>query len=594
MNRHSSLPRLLATIYVAGIVLLSVIAPAASAQYTRATVSLNLVAVVGDDQGEIVPATVTVTPGGFNVELKANGNTGRVLNASTWMAVAVGSLYAGVDWNTISVTITLETNGDVEGPSGSVAIALATYLALTRGNYSLSDYAITGAIGPGGSSTRVGGVDIKCKTAMTEGLTLVYPLANITPKLAEQCNGVPVATILDAAWAVSGLPPGTLDFKIPVPGEFNETMRQVAYNLSEQAIRVSRETLGYVPDIVQAYVNESMSLVDSYPYAAASRGYAALLAAYTEYYQSRQDLDVQGEAARIRGVLAGLQDKLDGMDWNGSIFYIEFLATAYTRLAEAEATLEELAAIASPNPVTAARMLAQAEARAETVKSWIATAERLRDVGPLVSQAELEAMISRFGQFTRMAAEYSNSMLDYMIQVYNVPEEDIKPIIDSLNWLLSEAERYAAEGNSVAALGFYRQALSRSLMLFSTALEGQPMDVIEGYYKGLTQAYSLLHSRLAATGLVSGLALAYVSYAQALKDTSPPVAVAMMQEAIASVIPWYTLLLKSAQPLEQGQATGGAGVQLDDVTVSVITVAASYVLGVTLTMLALRRGMKAP
>ncbi|MEB3787788.1 MAG: hypothetical protein GSR78_03430, partial [Desulfurococcales archaeon] len=462
-------------------------------------------------------------------------------------------------------------------------------LALTRGSYNLTGYAITGAVGPGGASTRVGGVDVKCKAAMDAGLTLVYPLANATPRLVEECNGVPVATILDAAWAVSGLPPALVEFRVPVPLEFNETMRQVAYNLSQQALNLSREKLGYVPDTVQAYINESRSLLDSYPYAAASRAYAALLTAYIEYYTSLEDLDVQAEMARIRGILGGLQEKLDSMPWNGSIFYIEFLSTAYTRLAEAESVLEELAAIGTPERDTAARMLAQAEARAWTVKSWIATAENLRGVGPTVSMSDLDIIVYRFGQFTRLAAGYSNSMLDYMIRVYNVPEDRIRPIIDSLNWLLSEAERYTAEGNDIAALGFYRQALSRSLALFSTALEGQPADIVEGYYNGLSRAYSLLHSRLAAAGIVSGLALAYVSYAQALRDKSPTVAVAMMQEAIASVIPWYTLLLNSAQP-PQAQEAGEGGVQLDDIAISIITVAASYLLGVTLTALALRRG----
>jgi len=552
----------------------------------------------GEPRGSLLPTSINITsPGQGVIRVESGGSVDEVTAYSMALAVKLAALMAGVDWRTLNVTIYIDSPGGVGGPSGSAMTALIAYLLLSgspRGD-GYSWFTATGAISPEGLVASVGGVEYKCEAAGEAGLSFYYPLVNATEDLLESCNGQTYTGLLNLTSQVSGVPePRPAATGFPLPPSFNETMRQAAYNMANKTLRLLEEaaSLGADPTLLEYTrlgVNKSLQYAEEHPYAAASLAFTALLNATRIYYEilgyqpDGYDL-LDQEAARIEEELAAIEDELNTMPRNGSIYYVEFLATAYTRLAAAKTSL-----LAYHNYTqqfyyaSAVSELAHAAARIDSIREWIRSANASLLDRPKLSEDDVARLAWITADYVETAANYSKSLAQYMVETYG-RDPNILIYIDIIDALVGEARAYMAEENYVAAIGFYREALSRSLnMLFQASIGAYqgPIPIINDYLNELQVTYSYLSSRLLASGSAPGLAPAYYDYAMVLLMEGRNIsAVLLLEEAATSAVLWS--LLGVAKASANVTATVEAPVEEPQPLLNIILV----ILAVTLTSFA--------
>ena len=566
-------------------------------------------AVEGGGGGSLINVTITIkVPGSGSIRVlseRGERGVGETTKSSMVMAVKTGSLYAGYYWGGLDATIVIGTREDVEGPSGGFAVALLTYLLLTHNtNMSLKGYVVTGAISPDGLSSRVGGVSVKCSVAQRAGYTLLIPLAN-KPDVGPACRAaIPTAGLLSALSTLKGLPALALNVSYPLPEEYNRGMRGVAQDMirasEEIARRLSGAQLPWSIEGVSGNISRARELLENHPYAAASFAFVAYLTAIqSDYYVnlSRRGLEwASGELSRLRVELESLKREMDSMPRSGSIFYVEFLATAYTRLADANTTLmyAESATRGGGSQADIAYYLGFARARLESVKAWISIAKLLEGKSPVIGEDVVRSIALAFGDYVRTSVDYASNLVKYIIEVYSIPQEEKDQLVvylRAVEGLVARGDRELAEGNYLAALGFYREAFSKSLARLFTPPSVMTGDIAEGYMWELSSLQAILASTIISRGLVSGLAPAYADYAMVryrLGDYNA--AVDLMEEAVASTILWYVATLRTPQPggmltqiipvQQQAQTRGGS--LMDFYVAASLVVLLSFLLGVTL------------
>jgi len=572
---------------------------AAQAQYTLyAEYYLPAVTQDGEPRGSLLPVSINISmPGQGAIRVESGGVVDEVTLYSMALAVKLAALMAGVDWRTLNVSIYIDSPGGVGGPSGSAMTALIAYLLLSgapRGD-GYSWFTATGAISPEGLVASVGGVEYKCEAASEAGLAFYYPLVNLTGALLDSCSGHTYTGLLNLTSQVSGVPepvPAATGF--PLPPSFNETMRQAAYNMANKTLALLEEAekLNVNPDILdytRRTVNKSLQYADEHPYAAASLAFTALLNATRIYYEALgyqpdgYEL-LNQEAVRIEEELAAIEEELNAMPRNGSIYYVEFLATAYTRLAAAKTSLLAYHNYTQQYYYTnAISELAHAAARIDSIREWIRSANASIQERPRLSEGDVARLAWITADYVETAANYSKSLAQYMVETYG-RDPAILIYIDIIDALVGEARAYMVEENYVAAIGFYREALSRSLnMLFQASIgfyQG-PVPIINDYVRELQVTYSYLSSRLLASGSAPGLAPAYYDYAMVLLMEGRNVsAVLLLEEAATSAVLWS--LLGVARANASLTATVEAPVEEPQPFLSIVLV----VLAVTLTSFA--------
>jgi len=604
----------LAALAVLALVVASLAAPA-SAQAPNSIVlraSFYLAAV--DEEGEkgaLIPAELTiVVPGNGSIIVSSGGGVDEVTRTSMEMAVKLAALLAGVDWRSADFRVYIDSRAPVGGPSGSAMVALVAYTLLAgspRVNFTDS-IVVTGAISPEGLVASVGGVDLKCEAARSQGMTLYYPLVNVTVALMDSCGWETTYTgVLNLTGEVYGSPPLDVSLNVfPLPREFNATMKAAAERMAGEAAQVLAKALeaGASPELaaaVQRGINASLSLADTHPYAAASLAFTALLNATRIYYLALGDPALlDAEAERVAAALAALEENLTALGPEGSIYYVEFAATAYTRLAAAKSSLEAYwryseAGLAS----RAIAELAHASARISSIREWIASAEASRNLTPRVSAYDTMRLAAAMMDYVHTAASYAESIARYFVENYG-RSEDILVYIDVINGLVAQADSYMAQNNTVAAIGFYREALSRSLnMLFQASLGvyAGPEYILDDYMDELKRVYVLLSSRLLARGAAPGLAPAYYDYGLVLEAMGrPDAALLMLEESASSAITWSLLAValdaapgQSQAAVEEAPQAAGAPIGLVEAAAVAI---AAFVLGYLSSLRAVSRALE--
>jgi predicted S18 family serine protease len=585
---------------------------ASSAQQEKVTITgwVMVPAVESSDKGVLINITVTITiPGRGVIEVvgeRGAGTVGETTRTSMVMAVKTGSLYAGYYWGSLDATIRIGTREEVEGPSGGFAIALLTYLMLiTHSNVGIKGFAVTGAISPDGLAAKVGGVSEKCNVAQESGYTLILPLANVN-NVGPQCRSmIPVGGLLSGLRSVKGAPEVSIKASYPLPGEYNRSMRETAQRYIGEAEKLLRNLRGartpWTLEWVEGNITRARDLVDEHPYAAASLAFVAyVVALQSHYYVQLEERGVRWareEISRLKSEVERLKGELDSKPRSGSVYYLEFLATAYSRLADANSTLysaESLIAKGRYTPADVARDLGFAVARLDTVRTWVSIAERLREEKPVIREDLAKTIALIFGDYVRSSVEYASELVKYMIKAYNIPEEEavyLNTYLDVVRGLLERADREASKGNYLAAVGFYREALSKSLSRIFVPRDVTERGLVDGYLSELSNLQSLLTIAIASRGLTSGLAPAYADYAMVryrLGDYE--LSLGLLEEAVASTILWYTLALKAASlagPIEgvslvasPPPTTPGSNA-LDFYVVVTLAILLSFLLGVT-------------
>ncbi len=565
------------------LVLLSIIQPLqAVSQDGRGFESIVRVPVpaVSSDVGgaKLIDIVVKVRyPGSGNVNVTGGGEVDDTTRYSMITAAMIAALFAGYDPWSLDVEVEIRSLGPVAGTSGSLGVALATYYALLyKANGDLEDLgvSVTGAISPDTLAVSVGEVPKKCQAANREGLRLVIPLSNLKDVEGSSCNFIAVSGLIDGL-AILGVPRIEGSLRVETPPEFAKAMKGVAKDLRAEAERVLAEVgkrmdpqqYSSLREAIKGKLRESVEAEAKSFYAAASLAFAALVDAYTAYYTlylSSEGNQVDAVVSEIESELQALREKLDSMSQNGSLFYVETLSVAYTRLASAEASLEEvkrLSRVVPPQEV--ARSLAYAKARVYSIEAWIDVAEELRDVGRSLTVNEVETVVARFRGFVKLVVEYAKALADYLIEVVNTPQRpEIESYKASIDLVMEQAEDMWSNGHYVAALGFYREAYSRSLLLiFTGSVERLGRDVIRVYMEELRSAYTVMAARTYAAGYISGLAELYMQYADVLSEDEATMgqAVEIMEEAVASITPWLLATQATRQYIPEAPQTTPGG-----------------------------------
>ncbi len=522
-------------------------------------------AVESGGRGSLINITVTIMiPGSGSIRIvseRGEATVGETTRASMIMAVKTGSLYAGYYWGSFDVIVKIGTREEVEGPSGGFAIALLTYLMLTtHTNIGIRGFAITGAISPDGLASRVGGVDVKCSVAQNAGYTLILPLANALD-VGPQCRSMMVVGgLFSGLKSVKGTPDVTVIASYPLPEKYNRDMREVAgryINESEKLLKdLRRAQLPWTITWIEGNITRAREVIDQHPYAAASLAFIAYVIALQSYYyvllEERGIQWVKGEVSSLRSEVEKLKAELDLKPRSGSAYYLEFLATAYSRLADANTTLYRIESLINRGYTLAdiASDLGFARARLDTVKTWIFIAERLRDEKPVIEENLPKTIAVIFGDYVRSSVNYASKLVEYMIKAYSIPESEaasLRVYLEVVEGLRGKADSELSKGNYLAALGFYREALSKSLSRLFVPPSVVRKDIVDGYFSELTNLQSLLTTAIASRGLVSGLAPAYADYAMVRYRLGDRIqSLGLLEEAVASTILWYTLTLKTA------------------------------------------------
>lgn len=533
-------------------------------------------AVESSGRGSLVNVTIEIrAPGSGIIRVVGEGgesNVDETTRTSMIMGVKTGSLYAGYYWGSFDAVVTIKTREEVAGPSGGFAVALLTYMMLAyTSNTSIGGFVVTGAIAPDGLSSRVGGVDVKCSVAQQAGYTLILPLANRFD-VGPACRSmVPVAGLFSALKALRGMPEVNITTSYPLPEAYNSGMRSVALNLiksTEEIMRgLTRVELPWPREWIVGNMTRARNIVEEHPYAAASLSFIAyIMALQSQYYINITTMGDRGlqwardEVSRLEAEVRTLKLKLDGSPRDGSVFYIEFLATAYSRLADANSTLLTLRQLfTSMNPSDIAYNLGFAKARLETVSVWLSIAESMRGESPRVDEGTVKTLTLIFGDYVRSTVSYASELIKYIISNYPISQAEREFLATRLAAVESIRDRGDSElskGNYLAALGFYREALSKSLAWLFARPDVLRPEVVDGYVRELLNLQALMTSTLASRGLVSGLSQAYADYAMVrYRFGDLEASVDLLEEAVASTILWYMLTLKTLYSNSLIQAT---------------------------------------
>ena len=578
----------------------------------ESTVRVPVPAVSGEaGSAKLIDIVVKVRyPGSGRVNVTGGGEVDDTTRYSMITAAMIAALFAGYDPWSLDVDVEIRSIGPVAGTSGSLGVALATYYALlykTDGDLEDLGVSVTGAISPDTLAVSVGEVPKKCRAANREGLKLVIPLSNLKDVEGRGCEFIAVSGLIDGL-AILGVPRIEGSLRVETPPEFGRAMKGVAEDLRAEAERVLEEVRGRMSpqqysslrEAIEGKLRESVEAEARSFYAAASLAFAALVDAYTAYYTLylSQGGQLEEAVSEIESELQALRERLDAMSQYGSLFYVETLSVAYTRLASAEASLEEVKRLSRVVPQQElARSVAYAKARVYSIEAWIDVAEELRDVGRGLTMGEVETVVARFRGFVKLVVEYAKALADYLIEIVNTPQRpEIESYKASIDLVMEQAEDRWSKGHYVAALGFYREAYSRSLLLiFTGSVESLGKDVIRVYMEELRSAYTVMAARTYAAGYISGLAELYMQYADILSEDENTMgqAVEIMEEAVASITPWL-LATQATRPYvveTPGTATAGELEGLEGgveraraaleplITVAMVAAAAAFMLG---------------
>ncbi len=566
------------------IIIIDPVSHAQTNQARTATIYLPAVEEKGNTEtGVIIVANVTVKPGGTGkVVVKAAGHVDPTTKYSIDQAAAIASILAGVDWRSYDFELNFINATDVAGPSGSAYTSLAFYALITGSPITgfFKNMTMTGAITPVGLFGPIGGALYKCEAAAKSNLTFYYPLANMNTQLLTLCKrGRPVSGLLGTSSSILGIKYTAAPVNITMPREFQDGMREAAEKMREEALRV----ISLVPkenlsgDAIELYnatlenVNLSIRYEASHPYAAASYAFTALVKAYDLYYlyntlryKNNNSVGlvkfIADQAKPIEAQLQNLLNNMSALPSNGSIYYVEFLGTAYSRTASALSNLQGIDAVARYDWYEAILVLGYSKARISSIETWLDVAGKVKDLRPFLTDSDVESLAVLLGDYTHIASQYSISLAQYMIANYKdiVNTNILENYIQTLNDLMLKGDNYISQGNYIAALGFYREALSQSMSNLFSILPVQNKTIqnriLSGYYNESTLIYDDLAIQLTARGLTPGLAPSYMDYAHILYSNGDKTdAINIAMEALASSIEWYLYNIQLFMPRAPGQ-----------------------------------------
>ncbi len=635
--------------YVAAVVvallLIASTAPLTSAQvfgWSRTT--WVLIPAVYGDQGVVVNVSVTLAyPGSGQVTVTDNsGSVGSSTLYSMEMAFMVAMLYAGLNWGNYELSVHINASGNIEGPSGSFAVMLATFALATGLNASaLHMYAVTGAVSPSGLSGPIGGLQYKCEAASSGRLGIVFPVGN-EMTANESCNStdkVPVAGLFQALHDVFGSYGFSSNVTVSAPPMFDQVMMNVASYFVNRTDEILSSITGEISALpwaslgpgvegsvtptLEEMINGSetdLGLASQYmkrlPYAAASLAFTA----YVDALAANYTVWALGVAARggnpaslIDGQATSVYSSAESMISSAQAYanrsyaltFSELMATAFARLADALYYSSYAQGVAGGSNLSAvyvpAFYLAMAKARLLSAVGWLMEANASINEGPNVTAQLLASTATALGQFTDVGVKYADSLIQYYVQQL-IAEGDqadaqvLQSMESDLNFLVSEADGLLSQGYYLAAIGVYEDALTNALnVIFVETRSFSSPAVTSSYAQELQTEYTTLALDLAKRGLISSLDSAYMGYASALMPKDPQDAINIMEAAVIDELAWYlgSLSYGQTQPQIVQQLASGGYSFIGTVAVAVAAVAAGALLATALALNSYRKALRA-
>jgi predicted S18 family serine protease len=563
---------------------------------------------VSEKSGELIKLYVSIKyPGSGHIFVQAGGSVGNSTYYSVKAAIWTAALLLGLDPRIYDINVTFNTNSAVSGPSASLAVASLFYIALNplANASTLKFYTITGAVIPQGYAGPVGGIKEKCLAANSLNLTFIAPLAN-REEIPAQCRKVSLATsILDVAHIVSGAPlPLNIRVNISYPEGMAAAMRNASASMVTEARRIIADLEGILEKPNTTYREEELQLLrevdnlislanetrDNKPYTSASYAFTALQKALTLFYLakiSRGELSLDNEIEKLQSLLDDVQANISSFSGNATwcLERFEILSVAAARVSDAYYHLELIKSLHRGgnimDPVALASELAGARARISSINSWLQVLRELKCNTPI--PVGLVNISSTVRTYSSIIYNYTTSVLK------EAGGNDMIPI---LKYLYSKAEDAFKAGNIALALGYYRDLLAKcTFFLFDSLLPMNETGIIRGYLNESFIIYRIHAMLLAAKGVASLLAPAYLEYATDLAARGDYIsALSVASSAIASEEVLELLLQPGASALTnasvpsptpqapRGEAPSTTGLAAVVLSITILAFALGYAL----------------
>jgi len=448
---------------------------------------------VSDHRGALVNLSITLSwpgKGVINVssEGEVSGSTAYSISAAIWTS----AILLGVNPLTFNANVTIHAGGTVSGPSASLATATLT-MALLSSSYiptRFKHFVITGAIVPQGFAGPIGGVNEKCEASMKSNLTFILPVANEV-ELSPSCRAsntsehriFTVGTIFESYSLITSL---RLLEGIKAPNTtYPRVMQRILAQSAESMIRKSNLTLIKINKIIsnkKNYINISniinsiesnirlsKSLINKYPYSAASLAFTALAQSLGLYYAlllNEGKLNDEKLIKSIKDNLTKMKEYITKAEKNiRCLEKLEILSVAAARISDSLWNLETYRELRKEGAsiLDLGYTLGLAEARIYSVKSWIEIFKRIPCLTPIRSGLRDYIRLVRY--FSIVNGNYTVSVLE---------EVGLNNTASILRDLIARADTAFNSNDTVLALGYYREVLSLSTdMIFSKLILSQ-------------------------------------------------------------------------------------------------------------------------
>ncbi|MEE8386034.1 MAG: S16 family serine protease [Dehalococcoidia bacterium] len=406
--------------------------PTGEADVTSGTVEVTALAVsqtATEAFGSAITERITVLHSD-TVELKVSfaesevGGIGDMWTSAGWTAVALSSLFLGIDPRQYEFTFEPGT-GRIDGPSAG-GVTTVGVLAAILGDDVRTDAAMTGAINPDGTIGSVGGIPQKIEGAAEAGKTLVLipaiqrfdidlnsyqsvDLVQWGERLGVEVQ--PVSTVYEAYELLTGNP-------LPRPtGSGSTQMSASAFSkLKASAI----DWLGRY----DAAVNRYLALPDTY--------------GYDETMFIADELAFDADSALSEGLAAVAYER------------------AFSASAIAESVLQAIALFEAYFIGGVDALVAEVQALASAETRLVATLERLEAESPRSATDVLALTDSYSNAAIAFGLIEEAYMLIQFLQETELTEDEALDLIFSIATTYSDADYFldAAEDNLVYGLGF--------------------------------------------------------------------------------------------------------------------------------------------
>lgn len=493
----------------------------------------------------------------FDILVQSNSNNTVIINgpskvdndtiASIWSSLLIANILSSSNYWKNGFTIVFPNDvKNIGGPSASLALTLAFLKLLNNDKTNtLTNYSITGAINLNGLTVAVGGITLKYKATIDEGLNgILIPIGNVDDIPSEIDKIIPIKSIQDLYLLSQGFSHSLSYHKYPSP-DYPEPLRSY---LETVYIYFKNNTKDENEDIKRylALANEAYSLGKMY--AASSLAFTAYTKYNQELYSRMSQSELKSKYESLLNKVSILTDQIEEIEKQrikgdiASLFDIELLSLAEARLWMCASLLENF----KISNFTDKNVLAQAETRCITSELWIKSLDLKIENYPVINISKLNNDLELYMMYLEKLIWYIESLIIKM----NATEE-LTDYLSSLKELYNNINSNIELWNIPLKYGLTVE-LAQNIVNFLDVFNLDSVDIIE---KLLIEEYSIwnqLYNRVVFYRLDSLISNIYLEYSLFMKDKDPSLAYQLGSQAIVTLYPLiiYTKVCETSLPSE--------------------------------------------